>query len=98
MSYALRFNAASWREWKKLTPDLRRQIDKKLEERLLAPKVQADALSHMPNCYKIKLRSAGYRLIYRVVDETVVIIVIAIGKREGGDIFEVAARRLKDLG
>ena len=49
----------------------------------------------MPDCYKIKLRAAGYRLVYQVVDERVVVIVIAIGKREDSVIYRKAGKRLK---
>ena len=36
----------------------------------------------MKDCYKIKLRAAGYRLVYRVDDDVVYVTVISIGKRE----------------
>jgi ParE toxin of type II toxin-antitoxin system, parDE len=39
---------------------------------------------------------AGYRLIYRVEDETVTVLVIAIGKRERSELYE-AARARRDL-
>ncbi|MDX9885920.1 type II toxin-antitoxin system RelE family toxin [Thauera sp.] len=45
---------------------VRAQFKKKLEERLLTPRVPSAALSGMPDCYKIQLRAAGYRLVYRV--------------------------------
>jgi len=32
--------------------------------------------------YKIKLQSSGYRLIYTIHDERVVVEVVAIGKRD----------------
>jgi mRNA-degrading endonuclease RelE of RelBE toxin-antitoxin system len=42
---------------------------KKLEERLANPRVPSAALHRMPDCYKIKLRTSGYRLVYRVEDD-----------------------------
>jgi len=48
----------------------------------------------MPGCYKIKLRTVGYRLIYRVYDERVVVQVIAIGKRDKNLIYRMALSRL----
>jgi mRNA interferase RelE/StbE len=48
----------------------------------------------MPDCYKIKLRSSGYRLVYQVIDERVVVIVIAVGKRERSDVYDAAKSRL----
>ncbi|RUT31119.1 type II toxin-antitoxin system RelE/ParE family toxin [Arsenicitalea aurantiaca] len=48
-------------------------------------------------CYKIKLRSAGYRLVYRVEDEIVTVIVLAVGKREADKVYLAAARALDAL-
>jgi len=49
----------------------------------------------MPDCYKIKLRAAGYRLVYQVEDTTVTVIVVAIGKREDSAVYLAAAKRIK---
>lgn len=43
--------------------------------------------------YKIKLRSVGYRLVYEVRDAEVVVVVIAVGKRERNAVYEAAAKR-----
>lgn len=48
----------------------------------------------MPDCYKIKLKSAGYRLVYRVIEHRVVVMVIAIGKRENSEIYSTARSRM----
>jgi mRNA interferase RelE/StbE len=48
----------------------------------------------MPDCYKIKLRQAGYRLVYRVDDDTVFVTVIAVGKRDKNGVYETAMTRL----
>lgn len=34
------------------------------------------------DCYKIKLRKQGYRLVYSVEDDVLVVLVLAIDKRE----------------
>ena len=47
----------------------------------------------MPDHYKIKLRSAGYRLVYRVEDSTITVTVVAVGKRERGDVYKSAKTR-----
>jgi mRNA interferase RelE/StbE len=94
MSYSLQFHELALKEWKKLAPVLRKQFKKKLAERLEHPRVIADSLAGMPDCYKIKLRSAGYRLIYRVDDDIVYVTVIAIGKRERLEAYHLANNRL----
>ncbi len=54
------------------------------------------ALSGMPDHYKIKLRQLGYHLVYRVDDGTVivlVVLVVAVGKRERGDVYNTMRAR-----
>jgi len=53
----------------------------------------ADGLHGMPSHYKIKLRSAGYRLVYRVDDTTVTVTVVAVGKRERNAVYKNARKR-----
>lgn len=48
----------------------------------------------MPDCYKIKLRGAGYRLVYQVQDDRVVVFVVAVGKREREEVYLEAMSRL----
>ena len=49
----------------------------------------------MANCYKIKQRSLGYRLIYRVDEDVVYVTVIAVGKRDKNQVYGAAKRRLE---
>lgn len=93
MTYSLEFLLSALKEWEKLGHTVREQLKKKLRERLELPKVPADALRGMPDHYKIKLCASGYRLIYRVEDERVVVIVVAVGKRERSAVYEKAKGR-----
>jgi mRNA interferase RelE/StbE len=93
MSYKLEFLPSALRAWSKLGATLREQFKKKLTERLRGPRVPADALQGMADHYKIKLRAAGCRLVYRVNDDTVTVIVVAVGKREGSEVYKSAKRR-----
>ncbi|VVN14401.1 mRNA interferase toxin RelE [Pseudomonas fluorescens] len=93
MTYRLEFLPSARKEWEKLGHTLREQFKKKLAERLEMPRIPADALHGMPDCYKIKLKSSGYRLVYEVIDERVVISVVAVGKRERSSVYERAKKR-----
>ncbi|MGE7993678.1 type II toxin-antitoxin system RelE family toxin [Pseudomonas sp. NPDC089554] len=93
-SYALEFDLRAQKEFRKLDAQLQLQFARKLKERLAQPRVEKDKLTGMPDCYKIKLRSAGYRLVYRIIDERVVVVVIALGKRERNDVYTTARSRL----
>jgi len=50
------------------------------------------------DCYKIKLRKQGYRLVYRVVDDLLIVMVLAADKREGETVYASAIKRLRSLG
>ncbi len=93
MTYRLEFLPSARKEWDKLGATLREQFKKKLAERLSNPRVQADALRGMTDHYKIKLRSAGYRLVYRIEDERITVVVVAVGKRERSEVYESAKKR-----
>lgn len=95
MTYSLEFRESAWKDWNKLDPQLRQQFKAKLLERLDSPRVESSRLSGMPDCYKIKLRAAGYRLVYQVFDARVVVIVVAVGKREDSAVYRKAGKRLK---
>jgi mRNA interferase RelE/StbE len=94
MSYKLRFQEAAWAEWKKLDGSVREPFKKKLVERLLEPRVPSAALHGMPDCYKIKLNTVGYRLVYRVQDDVLFVTVIAVGRRERSRVYLDAKSRL----
>ncbi|ECH8679256.1 TPA: type II toxin-antitoxin system RelE family toxin [Providencia alcalifaciens] len=87
MTYKLEFDRRALNEWQKLAPPIRNQFKKKLLERLENPRVPSAKLSGKNNRYKIKLRSLGYRLIYEVIDEKIILLVIAVGKREGNTVY-----------
>ncbi len=88
MSYKLKFTKLSFKEWNKLNSTIKEQFKKKLTQRLENPKVLKDKLSGYDNVYKIKLRSVGYRLIYEVKDDEIVVVVLAVGKRENDQVYK----------
>ncbi|MBD8871823.1 type II toxin-antitoxin system RelE/ParE family toxin [Rhodanobacter sp. DHB23] len=93
MSYSLAFVESALKEWRKLAPAIREQMKRKLAERLEQPHVPSARLHGLPDCYKIKLRTAGYRLVYQVDDKVVVVTVIAVGKRDKGLVYLTAKKR-----
>lgn len=93
MSYSLTFKEDALKEWHTLDNTMREQFKNKLKERLTNPRVPASKLSGQKNRYKIKLRNMGYRLVYEVRDAELVVVVVAIGKRERNTVYKAAARR-----
>jgi mRNA interferase RelE/StbE len=93
MSYELAFLDAALKEWRKLDNQTREQFKAKLEERLMNPKVPSARLSGAKERYKIKLRNAGFRLVYEVRDQQLIVLVVAVGKRERNGVYKVAEKR-----
>ncbi|MFJ2451372.1 type II toxin-antitoxin system RelE/ParE family toxin [Pseudomonas protegens] len=94
MTYSLEFDARALKEWQKLGDTVRQQLKKKLATILANPRIEANRLHSLPDCYKIKLRSSGYRLVYQVIDREVLVFVVAVDKRERDQVYRKAAERL----
>jgi len=82
MSYKLKFKPKALKEWEKVDKSIKEQFKKKLKSRLEKPRVEKDRLRGYESVYKIKLRSSGYRLAYQVQDDTLIVLVLKIGKRD----------------
>ncbi|WP_087548425.1 type II toxin-antitoxin system RelE family toxin [Acinetobacter sp. WCHA39] len=93
MSYELDFLEEALEEWSKLNPSIKQPLKKKLMKVLENPRVPKNKLSGHSNRYKIKLRSIGYRLVYEVIDNEVVVLVIAVGRRENNAVYNSADLR-----
>lgn len=99
MSYQLQFTVRALKGWKKLGETIRQQLKKKLAERLENPKIPGDRLHGVLGskpCYKIKLRSSGYRLVYEVDDEKITVLVLVVGKRNRSEVYKQAAKIMQE--
>jgi mRNA interferase RelE/StbE len=64
-----------------------------LAERLHEPRIPVSKLRGSFNRYKIKLRAAGFRLVYEVRDRELLVLVVAVGKRERNAVNRQAEQR-----
>jgi mRNA interferase RelE/StbE len=94
MTYKLVFKQEAKKEWDNLDSSIKSQFKKKLIERLVVPRVETARLSGMKDCYKIKLRSAGYRLVYQVRDTEILVSVVSVGKRDRNQVYNIAKKRI----
>ena len=95
MTYELEFNSNALQEWHKLDSTISSQFKKVLTKRLLNPHNLSSKLrGDLKNAYKIKLRSSGYRLVYIVEEQKLIVLVLAIGKRNKSLVYGEAAKRL----
>ena len=95
MTYELACVESALKEWRKLAVPIREQFKAKLHERLRNPRVPSARLHNMPDCYKIKLRTVGYRLVYQVDDGVLLVTVVAVGKRDKDSVYSAAVKRVK---
>lgn len=94
MTYKLLFKTAARKEWEELDSTVREIFKKRLYERLKKPRIDSSRLNGMKDCYKIKLRRAGFRLVYQVRDKELVVVVVAVGKREKNFVYKQAIKRV----
>lgn len=96
MNYEIDFYEEALDEWNRLDTSIRGQLKKKLVKMVEDPHRPANRLRGLEGCYKIKLRSAGVRLVYKVEDNELVILVVAVGKRDKNAVYDTARERLID--
>jgi mRNA interferase RelE/StbE len=94
--YRLKFVPDAWREWQALDGSIKQALKLLLAKRLQNPHVPGSLLHReLAGCYKIKLLKQGYRLVYMVEDDVLVVLVLSVGKREDNAAYRAAARRGK---
>ena len=96
--YRLQFVPSAWAEWQSLDGSVKETLRKLLKKRLNNPHVPGSEL-HGPLAghYKIKLRKQGYRLVYGVQDDILLVMVMAVDKREDSAVYRAAVARLSNL-
>ncbi|KGA37688.1 type II toxin-antitoxin system RelE family toxin [Pectobacterium odoriferum] len=95
MSYRVKFREDALKEWLKLDKAIQQQFAKKLKKCCENPHIPAAKLRGMKDCYKIKLRASSFRLVYEVIDDVLVIAVVAVGKRERSGVYHLASERMR---
>lgn len=95
MTYKLKFLPNARKEWDGLDNSIKAQFKAKLKKCLENPHIPANRLHGFTCVYKIKLRALGYRLVYEVDDGEIVVLVIAVDKREGNEVYDTARNRTK---
>ena len=91
MTYTVKFRDDALKEWLKLDKSIQQQFAKKLKN----PHIPSAKLRGLKDCYKIKLRASGFRLVYQVIDDMLIIAVVAVGKRERSNVYNLASERMR---
>ena len=95
--YRLQFVPSAWAEWQELDGSVKEPLRKLLKKRLDNPHVLGAALhGALSGHYKIKLNKQGYRLVYGVQDDMLIVMVMAVDKREDSVVYQSALQRVSD--
>ncbi|WP_349256073.1 type II toxin-antitoxin system mRNA interferase toxin, RelE/StbE family [Castellaniella sp.] len=93
--YRLKFLPEALAEWNALDGSVKAVLKKLLLKRLEQPRTPgAELRGDLRDCYKIKLLRQGYRLVYQVEDDVLVVLVLAVSKREDMEVYRAAVDRL----
>jgi mRNA interferase RelE/StbE len=96
--YRLQFVPSAWAEWQALDGSVKEPLRKLLQKRLDNPHVPGSELhGALAGHYKIKLRKQGYRLVYGVQDHIVLVMVMAVDKREDGAVYQSSIARVSEM-
>ncbi|MDP3840977.1 MAG: type II toxin-antitoxin system RelE/ParE family toxin [Oxalobacteraceae bacterium] len=95
--YRLLFLPSALREWQALDGSVKEPMRKLLRKRLDNPHVPGGALhGELAGYYKIKLNKQGFRLVYGVEDDTLIVMVMAVDKREDGIVYRSVLARIRE--
>ena len=88
--HSLQFVPSAWAKRRTLDGSVKELLRKLLKKRLNNPHVPGALLWH----YKIKPDKQGYRLVYGVQDGVLIVMVMALDKREDSVVYQSALQRV----
>ena len=92
--HKLKFDPDALKEWRALDGSIKAELKKALTKRLIEPVVESARLhGELSDCFKIKSKGSGYRLVYTVNKKEVTVIVLSVGKRDKVVAYKKASRR-----
>jgi addiction module toxin, relE/stbE family len=92
----IKFHPKAKKEFAKLDDDIRKRFDATLRKIAEDPtKIPESNKLHggLEGCYKIKFRSIGYRMVYEVKEDVMIIYVLSVGKRDKSFVYSQAIKR-----
>jgi mRNA interferase RelE/StbE len=93
--YRLLFVPSAWKEWQTLDGSVKEPLRQLLRKRLDNPHVPGGALhGELAGHYKIKLKKQGFRLVYGVEDDALIVMVMAVDKCDDNVVYRSAVARI----
>lgn len=100
VKYEVKFHPSAYKEYERLDHAVAEIVDKKLAAlEARAEEIGKPLSGNLSGYRELKLRAAGIRIIYEVLREDSsslgVVYVLTVQKRDKGQAFEVASRRIR---
>jgi len=87
--FNLEFTESASKQFSKLDPNVCKIVAQSISKRLKNPHIASSRLGgHLAGYYKIKLNSIGLRVIYRVEDDIMTVVLVRIGKRQNFEVYK----------
>jgi mRNA interferase RelE/StbE len=95
VAYTLKFLPEALAEWQALDGSVKEPLRKLLKKRLDNPHVPGGALhGDLKGYYKIQLLKQGVHLVYGVEDDVLIVMVMAVDRRENSRVYQSTLDRL----
>lgn len=95
MAYSIKTHDDFVAELAKLDSSVKQQLRKKLAKVIENPHIPKNRLGGgLHNCYKIKLKKAGVRLVYQVNDDEIYILLLTVDRRADNEVYNTALTRV----
>lgn len=95
--YRLLFLPSVLKEWQALDGSVKEPLRKLLQKRLNNPHVPGGALhGELNGYYKIKLNKQGIHLVYGVENDALIVMVMAVDRREDGVVYRSVMARVSE--
>lgn len=99
MRYSVTLTADAADDFRRLDGSLKQPVAKLLKKLetspLLGEHLGNKAGLNLTGYYKLYAAKKAVRIVYRIVEQEVVVEVVAIGKREGFEVYRAAQKRLR---
>jgi len=99
MIYEIEYFPEALKDLEKLDNSVRRLVFKQLNKLAISPEL-GELLGNkagfdLAGCRKMYVDNKRIRIVYRIFENKIIVEVVAIGERDGMDVYENAAERLK---
>ncbi len=101
MNWNVAFLEEASKDLRDLTQEQRKQVRKMIDRVSQSPDVDGYGKPlgnvggrNLTSCFKIKLRAAGLRVVYKLIRTDTKMLVVVVGVREDDEVYEEAAKRI----